>query len=122
MQPAKPTDLLVTGPQEKVVSVAQQNLTAEFLQVARQHRLNRSLSPHWHEAGSLDNSMGRNQTTEAGFAVGVLFDQCEMVSHQSYFGFAILAFGSPDGQTANSPTTVIKVPNPPIQNPKSKIS
>ncbi len=84
MQPAERADRLVSGAQIKMIGVAQQNLAADLAQVARQHRLDRPLRAHRHEAGRFDLAVGGHQTAEARPRSGITLQNREMFFH---FGF-----------------------------------
>ena len=88
MQPAQLAYQLMPRPQIKMISIAEQNLAPELMQIPRQHRLHRTLRPHRHEARGFDHTMSRHQTAEAGFRVQVLLEKSEMISHNN-FGFEV---------------------------------
>src|SRR5690242_19662917 len=78
MQPAEFPDQLSPGAQIEVISVAQQNLAAEILEVPGQDRFHRTLSADRHECRGFYNAVGRHETAESGPACGGLFDYSEM--------------------------------------------
>jgi hypothetical protein len=63
-------DGLQTRSQPKVEGVAETDLRAAFDQVARGHRLDRSVGADRHEGGGFDDAMGEADAASTGCAVG----------------------------------------------------
>jgi len=72
VQTAAAGDQLVTGPQEQMVGVAQDDLGIHLLQVAMQCRLDGSLRPDRHERRRLHGAMRGLEFTEPRQAVRAL--------------------------------------------------
>ena len=80
VQPAKLTNQFMAGTQIEMIGVAEQDLTTEFVQITRQHRLDGSLRPHRHKARRFDRAMRGHQPAKTSLAVRVLLENCEMSS------------------------------------------
>lgn len=66
MQSAKFTDLIDSRTEEEMVSIAQQNLDAEVFQEILRNSFYCRQRAYWHEDGSLDLAVRRDQASSAG--------------------------------------------------------
>src|SRR5262245_52760575 len=107
MQAAQPVDQLVPGTQIEMIGVAQQNLAADFTQVARQDGLDRALCAHRHEAGRLHHTVRGDKATEASPGAWVFLDNREMAGHRSILDFRLSAKNSDVSCRAHSPQSKI---------------
>ncbi len=68
MQSAQLPHLLHSGPQIKMVSIAQEDLYPELFQDVLRNAFDRRYGPHGHEYWRLDDAVGRGQPAGAGGA------------------------------------------------------
>jgi hypothetical protein len=77
-------DQFVAGTQEKVIGVAEDDLRADFLEVAVPHRLDGALRADRHEGGRLDDAVRRPQLAAPGGAVAGRQREAERRGHVLY--------------------------------------
>src|SRR3954451_10396400 len=65
MEPAAPGNQLISGTQEQVVGVAEDDLGAHRLEVTVQRGLDRTLRAHRHECRRMHDAVGRREFPEA---------------------------------------------------------
>ena len=65
VQSPQPSNLVHSGPQIKVIGVAEQNLNAEFFEHILGHAFDRGLRPHGHEDWRLHLAVSRHQPTSS---------------------------------------------------------
>ena len=78
-----PGNQLVPGAEMQVIGVAENDLSARFLEVAVTHRLDAALRPDRHEGRRLYDTMGCAELPEARKAVGTAEGEFERVSRHA---------------------------------------
>ena len=74
MQSSRFFDQVVTGPQEQVIRIAENDLGAHIVEFFRRQRLDRRLRADRHEHGRLEGAVWRAQYSRAGAVTfGLLF-------------------------------------------------
>jgi hypothetical protein len=82
VQTAAPRDHLVTGSEEQVVGVAQNDLGAERFEIAMQHGLDAALRTDRHERRRLHHAMRCMELAAAGRPIGAVQNELKCVRHR----------------------------------------